>query len=159
MNALSVFTLTRIWQGKAVVAAVMIPSILAVILRIQAPGDVTRRKKREQNRHRYLAATEREAIRESLYPQIICGDEDILTDNMKDPTERTEDSVLEKITEEKLRAAVTALPYSERILIKEMFLKDRPMSMSEFCEKTGKDRAQIRRLREEAFRKLREMIG
>lgn len=34
----SVFTLTRIWQGKAVVAAVMIPTILALILRIQASG-------------------------------------------------------------------------------------------------------------------------
>lgn len=45
----SVFTLTRIWQGKAVVAAVMIPSILAVVLRIQAPDDVVRwKKKREQ---------------------------------------------------------------------------------------------------------------
>lgn len=31
----SVFTLTRIWQGKAVVAAVMIPTILAIILRVQ----------------------------------------------------------------------------------------------------------------------------
>jgi hypothetical protein len=31
----SVFTLTRIWQGKAVVAAVMIPAILAIILRVQ----------------------------------------------------------------------------------------------------------------------------
>ena len=31
----SVFTLTRIWQGKAVVAAVMIPVILAVVLRVQ----------------------------------------------------------------------------------------------------------------------------
>ena len=35
----SVFTLTRIWQGKAVVAAVMIPSILSIILRIQAPDN------------------------------------------------------------------------------------------------------------------------
>ena len=32
----SVFTLTRIWQGKAVIAAVMIPTVLAVILRIQS---------------------------------------------------------------------------------------------------------------------------
>lgn len=32
----SVFTLTRIWQGKAVVAALMIPSILMATLRIQA---------------------------------------------------------------------------------------------------------------------------
>lgn len=31
----SVFTLTRIWQGKAVVAALMIPTILAIILRVQ----------------------------------------------------------------------------------------------------------------------------
>lgn len=31
----SVFTLTRIWQGKAVVAAVMIPSIMMAVLRIQ----------------------------------------------------------------------------------------------------------------------------
>lgn len=31
----SVFTLTRIWQGKAVIAGVMIPAILACILRIQ----------------------------------------------------------------------------------------------------------------------------
>lgn len=31
----SVFTLTRIWQGKAVVAAVMIPAVLMAILRIQ----------------------------------------------------------------------------------------------------------------------------
>ena len=31
----SVFTLTRIWQGKAVVAAVVIPAILAIILRVQ----------------------------------------------------------------------------------------------------------------------------
>ena len=31
----SVFTLTRIWQGKAVVAAIMIPGILMMILRIQ----------------------------------------------------------------------------------------------------------------------------
>ena len=31
----SVFTLTRIWQGKAVVAAVMISTILAIILRVQ----------------------------------------------------------------------------------------------------------------------------
>ena len=31
----SVFTLTRIWQGKAVVAAVIIPSVLTMILRIQ----------------------------------------------------------------------------------------------------------------------------
>ncbi len=45
----SVFTLTRIWQGKAVVAAVMIPSILAVILRIQAPGDVMRQVKKGPN--------------------------------------------------------------------------------------------------------------
>ena len=31
----SVFTLTRIWQGKAVVAAVIIPAVLTMILRIQ----------------------------------------------------------------------------------------------------------------------------
>lgn len=31
----SVFTLTRIWQGKAVVAAVMIPAISAVILKLE----------------------------------------------------------------------------------------------------------------------------
>lgn len=31
----SVFTLTRIWQGKAVVAAVMIPAIMVVMLRVQ----------------------------------------------------------------------------------------------------------------------------
>lgn len=31
----SVFTLTRIWQGKAVVAAVMIPAIMMVMLRVQ----------------------------------------------------------------------------------------------------------------------------
>lgn len=39
----SVFTLTRIWQGKAVVAAVMIPSIMMAILRIQGED----RKKRD----------------------------------------------------------------------------------------------------------------
>lgn len=31
----SVFTLTRIWQGKAIVAAVVIPAMLTIILRIQ----------------------------------------------------------------------------------------------------------------------------
>ncbi len=31
----SVFTLTRIWQGKAVVAAVMIPAVVTMVLRIQ----------------------------------------------------------------------------------------------------------------------------
>ena len=31
----SVFTLTRIWQGKAVVAAVMIPAIFSIILQVQ----------------------------------------------------------------------------------------------------------------------------
>ena len=36
----SVFTLTRIWQGKAVVAAVMIPAVLAVILRVQSEDKV-----------------------------------------------------------------------------------------------------------------------
>lgn len=33
----AVFTLTRIWQGKAVVAAVIIPSILMIVLRMQRP--------------------------------------------------------------------------------------------------------------------------
>ena len=36
----SVFTLTRIWQGKAVVAAVMIPAILMLVLRIQEEDTV-----------------------------------------------------------------------------------------------------------------------
>ena len=36
----SVFTLTRIWQGKAAVAAVMIPSILAIILRVQYRDEI-----------------------------------------------------------------------------------------------------------------------
>lgn len=36
----SVFTLTRIWQGKAVVAAVMIPTILMVMLKIQTDKDM-----------------------------------------------------------------------------------------------------------------------
>ena len=43
----SVFTLTRIWQGKAVVAAVMIPSILMVVLRIQGE------EKKGNNRDRF----------------------------------------------------------------------------------------------------------
>lgn len=36
----SVFTLTRIWQGKAVVAAVMIPAIFCIILRIHAEDSI-----------------------------------------------------------------------------------------------------------------------
>lgn len=36
----SVFTLTRIWQGKAVVAAVMIPTIMAIILRVQYRDEI-----------------------------------------------------------------------------------------------------------------------
>lgn len=35
----SVFTLTRIWQGKAVVAAVIIPTILMTVLRLQRNTD------------------------------------------------------------------------------------------------------------------------
>lgn len=45
----SVFALTRIWQGKAVVAAVMIPTIAMVFLRIQKPRR-RRSKARKGNR-------------------------------------------------------------------------------------------------------------
>ncbi len=44
----SVFTLTRIWQGKAVVAAVIIPSILSIILRIQVPDNRKALKRRKK---------------------------------------------------------------------------------------------------------------
>lgn len=36
----SVFTLTRIWQGKAVVAAVVIPAVLCMVLRVQADSGI-----------------------------------------------------------------------------------------------------------------------
>ena len=36
----SVFTLSRIWQGKAIVAAVMIPAVLATVLRVQSEDSI-----------------------------------------------------------------------------------------------------------------------
>ena len=46
----SVFTLTRIWQGKAVVAAVMIPVIMMAFLRIQKPRTEARSAGRVHSR-------------------------------------------------------------------------------------------------------------
>ena len=116
--------------------------------------------KREENRHRYLANSEKKMIKySSMCPQSISDEEFMLSETLEDPAARTEESVLAEIMGEKLRTAMNTLPDAERLLIREMYLEERPMSISEFAELTGRDRAYVRKLREKAFCELREMIG
>ena len=89
----------------------------------------------------------------------VSGDEDLVyEDSIASPDEFPEDTVIVKMTKEKLSVAILKLNDSERDMINKMFLEEPHMSEREYAEYAHMTRALVNRQKYRVLEKLKRLL-
>ena len=133
-----------------------------VIIFAECGEEKAKEWRKDVNRDQYLRILKQEAGYTVFSYNAITGDqgEDLTGEDLiRDESESVEETVVVQILKEELRVAILSLTESDRDLIEKLFLREHPLTETEYAKLTGSTRNRVHERKRTVLRQLRAMLG